>query len=268
MKRKIGVVYSLGDPAGAGMAEHLKPRLEKDPIEGIEIRGFEESVLYFDFLEERFPSDYYVVLSKHKSESGIPSLTVHHTGNLTGDNRYGGKPYELSWSFPRLAGHILRILWSRAQKIGLQSQYEIAYEVTHHGPTSLRVPLVFFEIGSTPDRWTDKRIQEFMAETIYEALETFVSKNPTECLRTVGFGGGHYARRFTKMTIEGKYCFGHMVPRYVIREGIDQKVLVQVFRKNHEGVTHVVFEKKSARKNIREMVREKSLEEGLEFTFI
>jgi D-tyrosyl-tRNA(Tyr) deacylase len=78
----LAIVYSLNDPAGKGMAEKLKPLLSSIGSEKICLKGFEESVLEFDFLEKRIPADFYLVLSKHKSEKAIPSLTVHHTGNL------------------------------------------------------------------------------------------------------------------------------------------------------------------------------------------
>ena len=33
--------------------------------------------------------------------------------------------------------------------------YEITIEATHHGPTSLKKPLLFIEIGSTEKQWAD-----------------------------------------------------------------------------------------------------------------
>ncbi|HZT35594.1 MAG TPA: D-aminoacyl-tRNA deacylase, partial [Nitrososphaera sp.] len=59
-----------------------------------------DSVLSMDYLDDFFPAaGAFIFLSKHKSDSSIPTLTCHSTGNFSG-NPYGGKPRELAIAAP------------------------------------------------------------------------------------------------------------------------------------------------------------------------
>ncbi len=267
MKKLLVVAYSIKDPAGKGMAEELRELLGKDFSENVGLVGFEESVVEFDFLEERSPADFYLILSKHRSEAGVPSLTVHHTGNPRNEALLGGNPEELGWSFPRLSGYLLRRIKEEADKEGISNDFEISYEVTHHGPTNISKPLVFFEIGSDYSQWIKKNLHELMARVAYDGIVKLVDMSLPECERSVGFGGGHYSRRHSKLTFEKNICFGHLIPKYVLKQGLSDKVLEQVFAKNYEGVTSVYFEKKSAVKLLREHIREYALSRDIVFHY-
>jgi D-aminoacyl-tRNA deacylase len=156
----------------------------------------------------------------------------------------------------------------KAEEKGIIGQYEVSYEATHHGPTNLSRPIVFFEIGSSIQEWNNEKLHQIMAEVAFDTIRELVDGKLPECKRAVGFGGGHYSRRFTKLTLTNGICFGHIVPKYILREGLSQKVLEQVFTKNFEGITSVYFEKKSAVKHVREWIRGESSRRGLEFHFI
>ena len=123
------------------------------------------SLLYLEELDERYPgSEAFIFLSRHSSESGIPTLTCHFTGNFSASSPYGGNPRELGICFPSLQkSYIKEINMVRSQV----PDFEITIEATHHGPTSLKKPSLFIEIGSTPKQWVDKHA----ASTVFAARQ-------------------------------------------------------------------------------------------------
>lgn len=263
----VSIVYSTGDPAGTGMARELM-RIGTSRLEGVSLRGFPESVLEFEFLDERVPGEQYIVLSKHRSSSGRPSLTVHHTGNPTRRAEAGGEPLTLSIAHARLAGHILRLTKREVEENGGLGDIDVTYEATHHGPTRVARPLVFVEIGSTPRQWEDPVLHRLMARVIHEAVEDLISGRLPPCTTAAGFGGSHYPERFTRMALEAKACFGHIIPKYAIREGIDESVVRQAILRNSEPVKKVFMEKKAGPAPARRVIEKASLDLGVEFVKI
>jgi len=275
---KIGIIYSTSDPAGSGIAEHLRKIMPNKTSEGkdyfdgkILLRGFDKSVLEFDFLDEVINVDFYVILSKHKGSKQVPSLTVHHTGNPNSSADYGGQPYTLSWSNPLFAGIVLKKIWNKTKKeLPNTKEIDITYEVTHHGPTNLKKPLTFVEIGSTIEMWTNTMYQKIIAESVYETIVMYIdgSIKNEECEKAVGYGGGHYANRFTKITLTKNVCFGHILSKHALRGEINEDVILQSLTKNYGGINSIWMEKKAARKDIRDLIKRFSKELNLELNII
>ena len=100
-------------------------------------------------------------LSRHKSASGRPSLTVHPVGNW-GAADYGGTPGAVSGTAPEwMTGLLLAI--SRTAPAG----YQVCFEATHHGPL-LETPAFFVEIGSDESRWELREPAEVLARALLE----------------------------------------------------------------------------------------------------
>ncbi|MCK4717022.1 MAG: D-aminoacyl-tRNA deacylase [Thermoplasmata archaeon] len=150
-----------------------------------------------------------IFLSRHRSESGARSLTVHPLGNY-GENRFGGRAKALVPSAPGEMAAALRALAGTGAGLG----YNITYEVTHHGP-HIATPTFFIEIGSGEKEWKDREA----GKAIVEALSSR-DVDPGDRI-LVGIGGGHYAPRFTDIALHKRAAFGHMVPSYAL-EGLDQ----------------------------------------------
>lgn len=144
-----------------------------------------------------------IVLSRHKSETGIPTLTIHPVGNFS-KAEFGGRDFDFAPAAPELMGSALRKMFL----VGNKMDYKISLEVTHHGPF-VETPIMFIEIGSNEERWRDTQAAEVIAKTVFEIEE---QQYPV----VVGFGGGHYAPRFTEMVLGKKLNFAHMVPEYAI----------------------------------------------------
>ncbi|WP_434731549.1 D-aminoacyl-tRNA deacylase [Thermogladius sp. KZ2Tp1] len=271
--RLIGIVYSVNDPAGAGAAARLVRlgfrRAECRAVEcwsrpGVTVAGFDKDVIEFDFLDDAMPeAEYFIVLSRHSSQAGVKSYTVHHTGNFGGEALYGGRPGELGIANPAVAFGLLRELVKRAGAMGRLDEYRVSYEATHHGPTSLKKPLTFVEIGSSQTEWADEVNHEILAESVAGLLES----GPAECRPAIGIGGGHYPWKHTEYSLREKVCFGHLLPKYAI-EYLSAEVLEQMIGRTYGSVELIVVEKKSTRLEHRVMIESFADSKGLEVVYI
>jgi D-aminoacyl-tRNA deacylase len=174
--------------------------------------------------------DLVVYLSKHRSESGRPSLTVHPIGNPHAAE-FGGQPETLVPSAPR---------WMTAALLGLhkladRNAYEVTFEATHHGPY-LTTPTFFIEQGSTATEWRDGVASRVIARVLLE-LE------PIEAPIAIGLGGGHYVPRHTDLALRRRIAFGHMLATYAL-EGGAAGLLEQAVDRT-EGATLAYVHRKS-----------------------
>ncbi|MGA8081630.1 MAG: D-aminoacyl-tRNA deacylase, partial [Candidatus Nitrosopolaris sp.] len=139
--------------------------------QNIKIHVSNKSLLHLEDLDETYPdSTAFIFLSKHRSQTGIPTLTCHCTGNYSG-NLYGGNPRELAISHPYLQKQYLKTIVSLGALI---PGYDIVIESSHHGPTSLKKPVLFIEVGSTENEWTDRNSTSVVCESILKVIENGV----------------------------------------------------------------------------------------------
>ena len=256
---RVGVVFSVLDPAGSGAAREFLRLLDSKPMSiprAIEayyipqldavLAGFKEDVLYFEFLDEVLDVDFYVVLSRHKSEAGVKSLTTHHPGNPVREAKAGGKPLELPPSNPPLTKALLLSLVKAREELGLE-EFDVTYEVTHHGPTSLSKPITFVEIGSSLKEWSLREARLALAVAVLEALtRTLPGYEPV-----VGIGGNHYAGRFTQRALSSSEAYGHMVAKYALRNlqlpGLVERIVELAVTRSSTPTAKLVVEKKVRR---------------------
>ena len=171
-------------------------------------------------------------LSRHKSASGRPSLTVHPVGNW-GAADYGGTPGAVSGTAPEwMTGLLLAI--SRTAPAG----YQVCFEATHHGPL-LETPAFFVEIGSDESRWELREPAEVLARALLELKQA--SGTPL-----VGIGGGHYTPRFSDVALLREACFGHMVPKYAL-EHLTPELLRSALE--HSGARAIYLHRKGMPKS-------------------
>jgi D-aminoacyl-tRNA deacylase len=175
-----------------------------------------------------------VFISRHSSTSGKPTLSVHTPGNI-GTAELGGLPRQVSLSPATAMRDALKAL--SFFKEGMQLNYEVSYECTHHGP-SLNVPTMFVELGSTPEQWRDAEAAEAVAHAAISAISKFNTSKNTAVL---GIGGTHYNQHFTRMAIEGEAVFGHMIAKYAVPL-VDAEILRQCVDKTLEKVECAVLD--------------------------
>ncbi len=191
-------------------------------------------------LPESFPSaELIVFLSRHSSQSGKPTLSVHTPGNL-GKADLGGLPNTVSVSPAASMQTALTVLNNAKEEMKLE--YEVSYECTHHGP-SLQVPTMFVELGSSEKQWHDQNAAMAVAKAAVETISDFGKSKETAVL---GIGGTHYNQKFTRISLEGKAAFGHMIPKYAL-SNVTTTILRHCIARTKEKVDYASLDWKGIR---------------------
>ena len=188
-----------------------------------------------------------IFISRHTSKTGQPTLTVHPIGNY-GTAEFGGKNNILVKSSPKIMTNLLRILNQNA--IQEKLYHKVCFEVTHHGPY-MSIPSLFIEVGSNKEEWVKNKPAKVVAKSLLEHLKKYLYEEnmPKDTPVVLGIGGGHYAPRFTDVSLEKNVAFGHMIPRYQIEAGnIDNTMLEQAIEKT-PNIKGIYFHRKSLKKS-------------------
>ncbi|WMW26181.1 D-aminoacyl-tRNA deacylase [Methanolobus sediminis] len=258
--KKINILCSAADAASQNIKNHLLQNAHWEQIEQtpdnwrdlisvydnpeMRILEIEGHHIYEDRIDEKmkssgFDTDMIIVASKHKSSDGRSVLTAHFTGNPDKAD-FGGRTKELSVAAPHMLRHILKNM----QMFSRELDYEVNMESTHHGPTDLKTPMVYAEIGSSEIQWNDPEAGNIASKAILEAIREFISTENDEKYTpiAVGFGGGHYASRQTELILNSEVTFGHNFPDYQLTF-VDKEMIIQAFEKS--GADFAYFDRKS-----------------------
>ncbi|MEM4726586.1 MAG: D-aminoacyl-tRNA deacylase [Nitrososphaerales archaeon] len=229
------LVASIKDKAGCNIASSLRSKygfressehfegysvFDKD---GVKLIYTEREIIYADHLDYAFKPKAYIFLSRHSSEKGIPCLTAHFPGNLGADSSYGGKPKEPSITYPSLLKRYIKELWLRRNEV---KGYQVVLEPMHHGPSSLKKPCMFVEVGSTPLQWADTHAASVVADSLWSAL----CNNEYASKIGLGFGGTHYSSKFTQLLVESEYALGAVASKHMLKELTVDTVRLMVSR--------------------------------------
>ena len=242
------LVVSDSDPASKTMSSYLENEQEFLPskhenifysknYDNIQLYKSNTPLIYAEELDKKVPnSQFFIFLSKHFSSSKKASLTCHFTGNFQ-DNCYGGNPCELGITFPSLQkGYLQHVSKLRDD---LQS-FEITIEATHHGPTSLKKPVLFVEVGSTEKEWNNRDI----AAIVCKSIVTILSRTITHQKKIgIGLGGNHYGSKFNFLLLNSDIAMGHICSKYNLKS-INESLLKQMTTKCCEQTTHIALDNK------------------------
>ncbi len=231
----ILIVSSVKDVAGMNISERLRERFDFVEVEAengehrrwigktsrakvVLVQRWEE-ILYCENLEKIYTPELIIFASRHTSVTGEPTLTVHVSGNF-GEAEYGGSPRTLSVAPPlRLKSALLK-LYEMKSDLGLD--FEVSQEQTHHGPTVL-CPSFFIEIGSSEKQWRNEIAGAVVAETIISVLQS----PDRDWSIAAGFGGGHYAPKFSQINLNTEFAVGHIASKYYTHL-LDEYMLKQI----------------------------------------
>mgnify|MGYP000081722886 FL=1 len=144
-----------------------------------------------------------IVCSRHRGVTGRV-LTTHCVGNV-GAAELGGRPQSMGRAPPHLHKRLLAALRSTAPP-----GYTVCSEATHHGPAPTSVPLLFVEIGSDADAWTDPAAAAAVAGAIGAVRDTPVD-GPKQF---IAIGDDHYPRLVDPIIAETDWACGHQLPRW------------------------------------------------------
>ncbi len=238
------IAYSLQDRIAVQVIEKLRENIKFEPVDSfatydlfrgenamlVAIKG--ESI-HADFLN-RIGAERIIFVSRHSSAKGVMSFTAHATGNWSSGSDFGGRPRELSVASPRYMLAFLQVM-----KCIEGDGMPVTYEATHHGPL-LDVPSLFVEIGPSPDM-LDAQIAGKFAAGVMKLI-----KGPVEPYGkvAVGIGGIHYPEKFTRLALDGKYTFSHIMSKYYTGE---QGMLSRAIERSEERAEIVVIDWKSVR---------------------
>jgi D-aminoacyl-tRNA deacylase len=243
------IVASTQDTAGMNIAQKIieQYKLQKtnqtyhelpiyqQTIEDTEIKlvTIRTETIQAQNITNDFTPELIIFVSRHSSQSGIPTLSVHTPGNLTSQAEKGGLPKQISIAPATAMKEALKEMARQVKQ--KQLDYKVSYECTHHGP-SLNVPTMFAELGSSPTQWKDMQAAEAVAHAAMTAAKTRVI-HPT----VIGIGGPHYSEKFTKIAFTTPMAFGHMIPKRVIPQ-IDTSMIEQCIVRTVEKVETTILD--------------------------
>lgn len=249
------IIASRSDPASWNIAQALVTKFGFGHEPGHKIETYSKGNVLLSVLEKlgiytepsEIPSDVdtTIFVSKHVSASGRAALTVHTTGNLTKEAKFGGNPEEVSHADPSIVRRTLRALKDGVSRAGIP--IEVTMEATHHGPTNLSMPVCFVEIGSGEKEWTDPVLGEIAANAVMSTVGNVEEAAPT----AVGFGGTHYSAKHTRICMEGDYTIGHLVSSHSFDEGVSDRVISDTFSKTTRSCNTAIVDWKGLHSNDR-----------------
>ena len=206
------LVAYKNDPAGHNMAKFISQNMNYDGDvyrgKNFDLIEIDSPAISADWLDEKYEYDGFIFLSKHAAESGTLALTCHSTGNFD-EAKFGGNQKELAIPYPDLQKRYMQKLWDNHESF---SDFEITIEATHHGPTHLKKPSIFVEIGTTELQWNDETMCSAVAQLVVNTLEKPRGTSPF----AICFGGTHYSEKFTKELLFGKYALGTVMPKHAL----------------------------------------------------
>jgi D-aminoacyl-tRNA deacylase len=231
------IIISGGDIASTNQARSLLKKCEWTI--GNEVEGFKSwnynsvrlwwrdgGVLFEDDLDLRWENktgekvSEVIFPSRHVAASGFPCLTIHPIGTPQYDideiPPFGGKPADAPPPSPRMSSW-MQELKKQAKSHNLLEDYSISFETTHHGPW-ISAPSLFIEIGSTEEKWQDKKAASALADVIINGLNlNNQDEIPKISAEKVVFclGGGHYAPQPMRLSDKG-IVLGHMLANYAL----------------------------------------------------
>lgn len=236
------LLVSRKDIAGMNIFHYIDEKLKEQTL------ILENDSIYSDEEIKKFvPIDTSIIfLSRHSARSLRPSFTVHPIGNF-GKAEFGGKDTILapcqSFMLKRLVFNIKELVDSKGYQ--LNENYEVSIEVTHHGPFS-HVPVTFIEVGSSESQWKDQEACRLIADTL-NGTEFDKIDHEEDWVSVIGFGGNHYAAKFTKYMLETEYAFGHICAKYALSK-LNEELIQQMILKTNPPPKIAFFDKKSMKR--------------------
>ena len=185
--------------------------------------------------------DMLIFASRHTSKTARPAFLVHSTGNWSNNADFGGKPRDLSKTSALFhkAGFV-----SLKEQISLFniSDFSLDIEVTHHGPTILKIPLIFIELGSSKQEWIIDEAGELVANAIVNSIFKYlIFKEDKNQQVGLGFGGTHYAPNFKRLVTNKDVAMSFICPKYYIQD-LDEKLIELMITNTLEKVDYFIID--------------------------
>ena len=256
MYKKYLIVASRKDSAGMNIARSFAEfKMPQAQIHFIDIEIVDDKGLDSEKIKDY---DFIIFASKHQSEKGEKSLSVHTPGNFRkadyggrassgaeigeqSERRervsLGGKEGKVCPASALFSKQLFENLNKIAKEDELTEEYKITLEATHHGPL-IDKPCVFIEIGSSVMEWNSKTAGMTIAKTIKKTIQEF-EENPYREI-AVGIGGPHYCPNFNKIQEKSNVAISHIIAQYHIP--IKEEMILEAIQKTEEEIDFVVLD--------------------------
>lgn len=238
----VQLLASREDIAGLNISRFINDNLQK------RVKIVDQISIYSDDeISSGIPSASVIIyLSRHSARSLRPSFTVHPIGNF-GAAEFGGSDSTLvncnSFLIKRLLLNIKELKASKEYETTFD--YEISLEVTHHGPFSQPV-VIFIEVGSSDAQWEDLEACRLIADAVNRTdFDNLTQDN--DWISVIGFGGNHYATKFTRYMLDSEYALGHICAKYAI-QSLNKDMIRQMIMKTLPAPKLVLFDKKNMKR--------------------
>ncbi len=162
-------------------------------------------------LEKINQYDFIIFASKHQSEKGNKTISIHAPGNWKKAD-FGGTPNRVCKTSALFEKQLFEKLSANLTKFPLKG-YELTLECTHHGPL-INKPCLFVEIGATETEWKDRKAGFVVAKSISEIMQEF-KENPYNEI-AIAIGGPHYCPNFNKIQSKSNLAISHVIPQYAL----------------------------------------------------
>ncbi|MFX1457298.1 MAG: D-aminoacyl-tRNA deacylase [Promethearchaeota archaeon] len=250
-------LLNITDNKDTNFIWHENPiiKLETKSIEsGIFLGLTKEPLIFLNDLKldnRELGPDFLIFASRHTSKTARPAFLVHTTGNWGKEAEFGGDPQSLSLSSALLvkAGFISFI---KTKFFTPLSDFSVDIEVTHHGPTSLEIPLIFTELGSSKREWEIAEAGKTVASVILDTINRYTEYKKLKNQKIgLGFGGTHYSPNFHRLIQNHDIAISFICPKYYIQD-LNNKMISHMIQSTSEKIDFFIIDWKgtnSADKN-------------------
>lgn len=257
---RIAIVCSLKDLAGMNIKQNLMEHFgfseTEEEFDGskiclnrdLDVRLYilQQETTNHDNIDKEIEADIFIYATRHRSASGIPSLSVHCTGNWD-KAELGGKDGMLCISPQNFLKDAMIYLQQNYAKHPELEHFDIVQECTHHGPF-MEKPLMFIEIGSTEKEWQIPEAGRFIAETIIYLIKNADGVNNKGYQCAVGIGGTHTLSNFKKIIINHDIAISHVCPKYML-DHLTKELVEQAIGKSMRKANLVILDWKGLGQN-------------------
>ena len=185
--------------------------------------------------------DLIVFASRHTSVTARPAFLVHSTGNWSSSADFGGEPQDLSKTSALLHKAGFESLREQIENFN-NPDFSLDVEVTHHGPTTLDVPLIFMELGSSKQDWSIKEAGELVANAIINAVIKYLDfKEDLTQQVGLGFGGTHYAPNFNRLITNNNIALSFICPKYYVQE-LNENLIKMMVNNTIEKIDYFIVD--------------------------
>ena len=185
--------------------------------------------------------DLIVFASRHTSVTARPAFLVHSTGNWSSSADFGGEPQDLSKTSALLHKAGFESLREQIENFN-NPDFSLDVEVTHHGPTTLDVPLIFMELGSSKQDWSIKEAGELVANAIINAVFKYLDfKEDLTQQVGLGFGGTHYAPNFNRLITNNNIALSFICPKYYVQE-LNENLINMMINNTLEKIDYFIVD--------------------------